>query len=263
MVLTHFKKSAARLVSQWMAVGFIHGVMNTDNIALSGETLDYGPCAFMDEYRSDKTFSSIDRKGRYAYDKQADIMKWNLGILLECLALLANGPAEIEQLKNIWQNFKEDYESHFSEAFAKKLGFLSASKEDSKIVQKWLSYLESKSLDFTGSFSALSQLAVGKARQLPLPETPEFNDFYALWRARIDQQDPHQTLATLQSANPYYIPRNHIIEEVITKANEGDFRLFYDMLRVVKKPFEVQDNMDRFAFAPSIEERVQKTFCGT
>ena len=249
----------AALVAHWMSVGFIHGVMNTDNMTVSGETLDYGPCAFLDEYNAGKVFSSIDHHGRYAYDKQAPIAHWNLTRLAECLLLLDDEQAVfIEHL----ERFKPLFDQHYHDRMADKLGLLPSDAvpmaEDAQLVQQWLDYLQQHALDFTQSFRELVVVADSL-------DAPRFGDFERQWRQRIARQPGGvaAAAAAMQAINPVYIPRNHQIERAIRDALQGNYDVFNELRVVLANPFDAQPEFAHYAQAPDAADRVTQTFCGT
>ena len=255
----HVVEAQAALVALWMDIGFIHGVMNTDNTTVSGETLDYGPCAFMDEFHSAKVFSSIDHSGRYAFDRQPAIVHWNLTRLAECLLMLDNDQPEFErQLGRVKTLFDKQYNARMRS----KLGLLAEDAEeeagDAALVREWLTYLQSNELDYTLSFRELAARTNGES-------TPRFGEFEEKWLRRIAKkaQSPAAVTASMNAVNPLFIPRNHQIERAIQAAIEGDLSIFNELREVLAKPFDEQHEFARYADPPSPEERVARTFCGT
>jgi len=249
----------AALVARWMSVGFIHGVMNTDNTSISGETLDYGPCAFMDEYRHDKVFSSIDRHGRYAYSNQAPIAQWNLARLAECLLVIEDRQDHREVFESIVMAFLDRYEDEYLGLMRAKLGFAEARPEDASLVRDFLDLLEAGELDYTLSFRRLAETLASDAPS-------GFGDFTARWRKRLAEEGTpaDSAVARMNSVNPLFIPRNHRIEEAIRSAVEdGDLAIFRDLNVVLANPFEAQAGYERYAEPPAPSERVTRTFCGT
>ena len=245
----------AELVAHWMAVGFIHGVMNTDNTTISGETIDYGPAAFMDEFEYRKVFSSIDQQGRYAYANQAPIAQWNLARLAESLLMLG---AEKSDLEGVLAEFPERYEGYYLGLMRPKLGLQDAREDDAELISDWLNYLQDEELDFTLSFRDL-------ATRVDASDALRFGDFEARWRQRIGQQElaPAEIAKLMNSVNPLFIPRNHRVEQAIDQAVDGDLGVFEDLNRVLAKPFEEQPEFASYAEAPEQHERVTRTFCGT
>jgi uncharacterized protein YdiU (UPF0061 family) len=262
--LVFLEKVAERhacMVAQWMAYGFIHGVMNTDNMSISGETIDYGPCAYMDNFSFDKVFSSIDHSGRYAYQNQIPIARWNLTRLASCLIPLIDDDEKksISKLEKVLDELAPVYESKVRQAMGKKFGIFEVRAEDDDLIHAFLSYLESEELDFTLSFRTLTD----QADQFGL--NPQFNKFHQSWQHRLQEQSQLQEESHLlmQRVNPVYIARNHQVENAIEAAIEGDLTIFKEMTTVLKKPFEAQLKFEKYRLAPEPDKRVQATFCGT
>ncbi len=245
----------AKLVAHWMALGFIHGVMNTDNTAISGETLDYGPCAFMDEFHIDKVFSSIDERGRYAYGQQAHMAQWNLARLAECLMLLDGTADEYEALLAA---FQADFETRYFALMSRKLGFSEPADEHKALVTAWLQRLQDNQLDYTQGFRQL-------ASRLNADGPPLFGDFEARWLQQIDSQPGGRQEAAriMATSNPLFIPRNHQIERAIMAAYEDDLSVFNELQQVLLAPFQEQPGLGQYAEPPHENERVLATFCGT
>lgn len=245
----------ARLVAHWMAVGFIHGVMNTDNCAISGETLDYGPCAFLDRFHINKVFSSIDHQGRYAYGRQAQMAHWNLARLAECLLLIEG---EREQYEARLDHFQTSFEDHYFQLMYRKLGIAQPKAEDRELVTAWLQQLQDDQLDYTQSFHRL-------ASRLAADDAPCFGDFEARWLHQIDlQPGGRKTAAALMAAsNPLFIPRNHQVERIIRAAYEDDLSLFKEFHQVLSAPFDTHPGLEHYAEPPAENEQVLATFCGT
>jgi uncharacterized protein YdiU (UPF0061 family) len=245
----------AELVAHWMAVGFIHGVMNTDNTSISGETIDYGPAAYMDEFRSDKVFSSIDRQGRYAYANQAPVAQWNLARLAETLLMLGAAKAELEA---ILVEFSSHYERCYLDLMRPKLGLLDAQEGDHELVNSWLDHLQNNELDYTLSFRELAQRVASS-------DEPSFGEFELRWRQRIGQQKntPAEIAKLMNSVNPLFIPRNHRVEQAINQAVTGDLSVFEELNTVLSQPYLEQPKLAHYAEAPEWHERVTQTFCGT
>ena len=248
-------EAQATLIAHWMTYGFIHGVMNTDNCAISGETLDYGPCAFMDEFDINKVFSSIDRMGRYAYGQQASIAQWNLARLAECLMLLEG---EKEDYEGALERFQPRFEEEYFARMRAKLGLAGNEEGDGELVTAWLQHLQDHQLDYTRSFRQLGEL-------IDKEKTPLFGEFETRWRARIETQPGGRQTAAEQMArvNPVVIPRNHQVERAIRAAFEGDFSVFHELRRVLAEPFTRQEGLDHYSEPPGEQERVEVTFCGT
>jgi uncharacterized protein YdiU (UPF0061 family) len=248
----------ARLIAKWVQVGFIHGVMNTDNMAISGETIDYGPCAFMDAYDPGTVFSSIDEMGRYAYGNQAPIAQWNLARLAETLlSLLADDTDEaIRIATGRIESFLAIYTGYWLQGFRAKIGLLAEEDGDMQLIQDLLDAMQMARLDFTLSFRKLSDGV----------EIPELAQWMQKWRERLvrDPQSTEERAVLMRAVNPAFIPRNHLVEEMIAAAVErGDYAPFETMLAVLLRPYDDQPEAARYAQAPEQSEQVYRTFCGT
>jgi len=260
-------KRQISLVTQWMGMGFIHGVMNTDNTSICGETIDFGPCAFMDHFAFNRVFSSIDRQGRYAYDQQGQMAFWNLSSLANCLTPLIQDDTEkaTQQVKDVMARLPDFFNQQSSLVMGKKLGLSEATPNDLPLVSLWLRYLQDENLDFSRSFRALSRLLDTPDRTTDLPKTEGFTQFYTPWQQRLTQQAQNSadTLALMNRHNPCYIPRNHLVEKAIALAINGDYSLFYRLNKLWASPFTEQADSTEFTHAPTTEETVTQTFCGT
>ncbi len=270
----------AKLIAQWMSFGFIHGVMNTDNMSIAGETIDYGPCAFMDAFSHDRVYSSIDRDARYAYGNQPRIGQWNLVRLAETLlSLFVEGGKEdntevsdeelhavVKVAENILSNYNALYEYYWLTVMRKKLGLAEAHEDDAYLVNALLDIMEANQADFTLTFYYLSQ-AGQLANVRALFTKPEALDEWVVkWQARLSQESisnaEHYTL--MQSVNPAYIPRNHQIEAAIRAAEDhNDLSVFHALNQVLENPFELQDGKEKYMLPPKPDEVVHQTFCGT
>lgn len=242
-------EAQAALIAQWMLIGFVHGVMNTDNTTISGETIDYGPCAFMDRFDPDTVFSSIDYAGRYAYGHQPPIARWNLARLGEALLPLIDEDSEtaIAQATEVVQSFAVRYDAHHGAGMAAKLGL---AEPDEGLVADLLALLHAQQVDWTTFFRALPR---GQARDLFL-DREAFDAWAARWEAARDPQaDPDRV-------NPLYIPRNHLVDEALTAAEKGDLAPFERILDVVSHPFEERPGLERYT-EPGSGPFV--TYCGT
>ncbi|PYF13201.1 uncharacterized protein YdiU (UPF0061 family) [Rhodobacter viridis] len=248
----------AKLVAQWLSFGFIHGVMNTDNCALSGETIDYGPCAFLDSYHPQTKFSSIDNYGRYAYANQPQIALWNLTQLASCLLPLI-GPEEaaVEQARAVLDGFAPAYQAAWLCRMGRKIGLEHAKEADRPLIESLLSRMASEGADFTRTFRGL---ATGQAGA-EFSDPAAFDTWAPLWQARLAQEVVPQ--AVLSAANPVRIPRNHRIEEAITAAVLGDFAPFHRLQAALEHPFDPDEDFAAYEAAPTLDERVTRTFCGT
>jgi len=262
----------ADLVARWLLVGFIHGVMNTDNTSISGETIDYGPCAFMDHYDPAMVFSSIDEQGRYAYANQPRIALWNLTRLAECLLPLFSDQQEkaIEEAQIVLGDFAEKFTAAYQAGLRQKLGLFTARDGDEALAQDLLDAMAKNQADFTLTFRRLSDAALGPARDTEVrslfADPAAFDDWALRWRHRTgdEPQDPAVRQAAMRSVNPAFIPRNHRVETVIDAAvNRDDFALFEELLTVLSKPFEDQSALSGYADPPQPHQRVLQTFCGT
>jgi len=256
----------AALVASWMLVGFVHGVMNTDNMAISGETIDYGPCAFMDAYDPATVFSSIDHGGRYAYGNQPLVAQWNLARLAETLLpLLGNDTdAAVEAATGVLATFPERYAAHWSRGMRAKLGLADDAPQDAVLLDDLLALMRAQGVDYTWCWRALSAAArgdAGPARAL-FVEPAAFDAWAQRWRERL----PPETTAAAEGmdrVNPIYVPRNHLVEEALAAATAGDLGPFLELLDVLAQPFAERSGLERYdAPAPSSFGAYQ-TFCGT
>jgi uncharacterized protein YdiU (UPF0061 family) len=261
----------ADLVARWLLVGFIHGVMNTDNCSISGETIDYGPCAFMDHYDPAQVFSSIDEMGRYAYANQPRIALWNLTRLAECLLPLFSDDKDkaIEQAQAILGEFAEKFTTAYQAGLRAKVGLFTTRDGDEALVQDLLDAMAKNQADFTLTFRRLTEAAPDtdndRVRQL-FAEPAAFDEWAVRWRQRIadEPRSPAERHAAMRAVNPAFIPRNHRVEAVIQAAmNNDDYAPFEELLAVLAKPFEDQPDFATYADPPQPEQRVMQTFCGT
>jgi uncharacterized protein YdiU (UPF0061 family) len=261
----------AGLVAQWMGVGFIHGVMNTDNMSVSGETIDFGPCAFMDDYDPHKVFSSIDRNGRYAYQNQPAIAQWNLARFAETLLPLIDPDTDnaIAQATRSLEGFAGRYEEAWLAVMRRKTGLLTSREEDAALFKWLLDLMHAGKADFTLTFRRLTLAAsdeAGDAAIASLFENPaDVADWVDAWRERqaLEPQSKQERVDLMAQANPAYIPRNHRIEEAIQAALAGDFQPFEMLNAILARPFEEQPGHAAWQKPPEPDERVLKTFCGT
>jgi uncharacterized protein YdiU (UPF0061 family) len=263
----------AALIAQWMQVGFIHGVMNTDNMSIAGETIDYGPCAFMDHYAHDQVYSSIDHHGRYAYNNQPNIGLWNLTRLAETLLpLLADSPeAAVETARAALQAYTGLYEQGWLDGMRAKVGLQTRHDADKALIDELFEIMAAGRADFTLTFHYLSTLAAdspdrdGSARTL-FSDPAQFDHWAQHWRIRLRQEDSVDAArqARMQAINPVYIPRNHRVEATIRAAEDhGDFSLFHELHAVLQNPWQRQPGKDAYMLPPEPDEVVQQTFCGT
>ena len=256
-------EQVARLIAKWQSIGFIHGVMNTDNMLITGETIDYGPCAFMDTFKQATVYSAIDQQGRYAYQNQPAIAHWNLMTLAQALLPLLhdNEDAAVEQAKATLQTFPDRFDDHYNAHSAVKLG-LTPSKVSRALFAEFLALLETHELDFTNSFSGLAGRLESNA---PLLATDDWQQWMAQWQTALqDNDDKPAARHRMEQANPYVIPRNHLIEHAIQQAySEEGLDQFDALLQAVTDPFDPGLARSRFAQAPAHDEIVKRTFCGT
>jgi len=262
----------ANLVARWLLVGFIHGVMNTDNSSISGETIDYGPCAFMDDYDPGQVFSSIDEQGRYAYANQPRIALWNLTRLAECLLPLFSDDKDkaIEQAQLILGEFAEEFSAAYQAGLRAKIGLFTQRDGDEALVQDLLDAMAKNQADFTLTFRHLAEAARGadgdENVRSQFTDPAVFTEWAAHWRQRLadEPQTPAERHAAMRAVNPAFIPRNHRVEAVIQAAvNNDDYAPFEELLTVLAKPFDDQPQFAAYADPPQPDQRVTQTFCGT
>jgi uncharacterized protein YdiU (UPF0061 family) len=262
----------AALVAQWLHIAFIHGVMNTDNMSIAGETIDYGPCAFMDEYHPGKVFSSIDAHGRYAYANQPRIAHWNLSRLAGALLPLfgEDKDASVAMAQETLDLFPARFEEAYVSGFRRKLGLTQVRAEDADLLQDLLDRMAENNADFTLTFRRLSDAADGgadaDARVGQLFADPaSFTEWVLKWRQRLVAEDvsPADRATAMKAVNPAFTPRNHRIQAVIVAAQSGDFKPFEELVAVLSRPYDDQPTFDLYAKPPVAEEVVHKTFCGT
>ncbi len=261
----------AALVAHWMQIGFIHGVMNTDNVAVSGETIDYGPCAFMDTYDPATVYSSIDQQGRYAYGNQPIVAQWNLARLAEALLPLLGDDrdAALPVAQAAIDAYPGRFEAAFAAGFRRKLGLAEAQAEDPVLIKDFLELMTANKADFTLTFRGLSDAAGdpaadAEARAL-FADPTAFDAFAVRWRERLAQEDgdPAARAAAMKAVNPAFIPRNHLVEEALSAAAEGDLQPFERLVAVLARPFDDQPDAAEYALPPRPEQVVRATFCGT
>lgn len=263
----------AALVAKWQLLGFIHGVMNTDNMLLSGETIDYGPCAFMDSFDNDAVFSSIDHAGRYAYRNQAHIAHWNLARLTQALLPLLDGDQEraIEKGQSIIDGFPELVQAAFRDGMRKKLGLTGDEPGDIPLMQEMLELMQQHDSDFTLTFRCLAELAgpdvePGSGISTFFKLDPAFGPWLERWHARFisDTAEAGPRQISMLKVNPVYIPRNHLVEQAIVAAEtRQDLGPFHELVEVVTRPFKFDTALVRYAKPPLPGQEVRQTFCGT
>lgn len=246
------------LVSRWMGIGFIHGVMNTDNTSISGETIDYGPCAFMDRYHPATVFSSIDRMGRYAYMNQPEILVWNVAQLASSLLILEpDQDAAVETYTAAVHAMPDLLRAEWHRVFKAKIGLTTDRPKDQAMLENLLQIMADQDADFTNTFRALSE---GNARD-QFSDPTCFDEWEKTWKSRLESEPDPVNL--MRSSNPCVIPRNHRIEQMISSAVAGDMSLFQEMMRAYAAPYESLSTYAHLRKPPAPEEIVRETFCGT
>jgi len=253
-------KAQAELIAKWMSVGFIHGVMNTDNMTVSGETIDYGPCAFMDSYHPRMVFSSIDHGGRYAYQEQPNIAVWNLAQLATSLLPLMDGDDETARrdATDVLEGFADHFTAAWRQAFRAKIGLTTTEDGDDALITGFLARMASSQADFTATFSALAD---GTAED-HITDEGAWDSWAPDWNVR-KEKETHDPSETMKTANPTLIPRNHRIEETIQAGIAGDYAPFHRMVDALAKPFDPDTEHLDLATPPQPEKRILRTFCGT
>ena len=251
-----------QLVINWMRVGFIHGVMNTDNMAISGETIDYGPCAFMDHYDPKTVFSSIDKFGRYAFSNQPPITKWNLARFAECLIPLIdkNEDTAIKLATDLIDNFQNIYEDKWLNMMRDKLGLFGEDKNDKKLINDLFNWMEKNKADYTNTFCNLMDINSDE-----IYKNNDFINWKNEWKKRseLNNSTKEKQSKLMKSNNPIVIPRNHKVEEALAEADKGSLDKMKKLLAILKNPYDNQKNIEEYqAPAPSSNEKYQ-TFCGT
>jgi uncharacterized protein YdiU (UPF0061 family) len=259
----------ASLIARWMLVGFVHGVMNTDNMTVSGETIDYGPCAFMDAFDPATVFSSIDHGGRYAYGNQPRIAQWNLARLAETLLPLFDPETDqaVAAATEVLQSFPERFDGYWNRGMRAKLGLAEGQPEDGALIDDLLTLLHAQQVDYTSCFRALSSSVLGdatRARSL-FAEPAAFDAWSDRWRAELASHatDPRATAEAMDRVNPVYIPRNHHVEDALAAASAGDLQAFRRLLDVLAKPFDERPGLEPYAAPPPVSFGAYRTFCGT
>ena len=252
------------LITHWMRVGFIHGVMNTDNMALSGETIDYGPCAFMDAFSPDTVFSSIDHRGRYAFANQPYVAQWNLARLAESLLPLIHDERQdaIAGAEESLNAFEPAYKDKWLAMMGTKLGLAEADKQDERLVTDLLDWMHSNGADYTNTFRDLGRQVLPE-NQLYQSET--FETWHRRWQERLggEGRSLDSSLSLMRSVNPAIIPRNHKVEEALQAGEEGNLNPFRNLLKALESPYEEADHLAPYQVPPKPSEKVHQTFCGT
>jgi len=251
------------LVINWMRVGFIHGVMNTDNMSISGETIDYGPCAFMDIYDPKTVFSSIDKMGRYAYCNQPIITKWNLSRFAECLIPLINKDQNkaIEIATEIINSFEKIYEEKWLNMMREKLGLFGIEEKDKFLILDLLTWMHQNNVDYTNTFCHLMDNEIKKDLKY---DDEDFLNWKKRWKNRLKTKNiiPEKSIQLMKNTNPNVIPRNHKVEEALKSAEENDLKPINEMLKVLRKPYTQQKDIREYQI-PKVTKEKYQTFCGT
>lgn len=257
-------KRQAMLIAKWQLVGFIHGVMNTDNMTISGETIDYGPCAFIDSYDPATVFSSIDREGRYAYGNQPNIGVWNLARLAEALLPLLHENQEeaVTLAQDKLSDFAQVFESNWLEGMRAKLGIFNEEEQDKTLIKDLLDMMQKHRSDYTNTFRALT---IDKSEETNLHGKTEFTQWLERWEARLGMQEESKdsSIQLMRNSNPSVIPRNHRVEEALEAANNGDYRVMDRLLEVLSNPYEYSSEQIEYSTLPVPSARPYQTFCGT
>ena len=252
-----------------MSVGFIHGVMNTDNCSIIGDTIDYGPCAFIDIFKKDAVFSSIDTFGRYSYKNQPLIGQWNLVQLANCLLPLfsVNKEKSIQMAQEEIDKFPRIYEEFWFNEMREKLGLKIIKKQDMNLIKELEDIMESEQLDFTITFSSLKFIFQNKTNRLVKfnKRSKKFNNWILKWKSRLAEEKITKTeiIKKMEFSNPYIIPRNHLVEEAIDFANKNDFLNFSKLFNLLSKPYSFEKENHRYHIPPDKVDENFKTFCGT
>ena len=263
-LLNLLMQKQCELVINWMRVGFIHGVMNTDNMTVSGETIDYGPCAFMDHYHPQTVFSSIDQNGRYSYNNQPRITKWNLARFAECIIPLIDQDEQkaISIATETINNFEKLYEEKWLNMMRDKLGLFGEDKDDKHLIFELLTWMENNKADFTNTFCNLMDIQSIKD---PIYQNQEYLNWTAKWKKRLEKNNTEKEkyLELMRSVNPIFIPRNHKVEEALKDANENKLETLNQLLEVIKYPYKDNGMLKDYQQPMSNENGDYKTFCGT
>ena len=252
-----------QLVVDWMRIGFIHGVMNTDNMAISGETIDYGPCAFLDIYDPKTVFSSIDKFGRYAYSNQPPIAKWNLARFAECLIPIIDSDEDkaIKIASEIIDNFQKIYEDKWLNMMRDKLGLFGEDKNDKNLIKSLLNWMEKNKADYTNTFCYLMGITMNEK----IYQDKDFTNWVNDWKERstLNNSSKVKQNELMKKVNPVVIPRNHKVEEALTAAENNNFEVMNRLLKVLKKPYNVSKDISEFQSPAPLSKEKYQTFCGT
>jgi len=252
-------KKQINLIVDWMKVGFVHGVMNTDNMSVSGETIDYGPCAFMDTYDPKTVFSSIDLNGRYAFNNQPVITQWNLLRFAECLLPFLDNDKDkaIKKAEDTINEFGDIFKNAWLKMMNKKLGLFEVKTNDEKLIYDLLTIMEKEKLDFTNTFKNLTNFET--------PNNQNFNSWFFRWKKRLElnNKNLNDSKDLMRKNNPQIIPRNHKVEEALKSANENNFKPFLKFIKILKNAYFEDPKNEEFQTPPTQNGVKYKTFCGT
>ena len=268
-LLKRVASNQSKLVSKWMSVGFVHGVMNTDNFTISGETIDYGPCAFLDEYHPGKVFSSIDQNGRYAFGNQPSIASWNLASLAGCLIAFIDKDSDKanELATEVLDNFSKETNQRILDLMCEKIGLNGGKKENQTLLRNFLKIMMDNEADYTITFRNLSKVLFEDSDDFfnQFGEKKEINAWLNNWEQALkkEHKDLSNLTENLNRINPVYIPRNHQVQLAIDLAYENDFSKMLEMIEVFKNPFEEVSEYVSYSQAPLEKEKIRRTFCGT
>ena len=257
------------LIANWMSVGFIHGVMNTDNFTISGETIDYGPCAFLDEYHPGKVFSSIDQSGRYAYGNQPSISSWNLASLAGCLIAFIDKDSDKanELATEVLEKYSIDTNQRILDLMWLKIGLDGSKKNNQEILRNLLKLMMDNESDFTITFRSLSDILLNNSDNFlaQFHQKDEVSGWINNWKSALNLENKKvgEIILNLNNTNPMYIPRNHQVQKAIEESYQGNFKVLEEMLDVLKNPFQENVSLSHYSEAPSEQQRVTQTFCGT
>ena len=268
-LLKKVASNQSKLVSKWMSIGFIHGVMNTDNFTISGETIDYGPCAFLDEYHPGKVFSSIDQNGRYAFGNQPSIASWNLASLAGCLIAFIDKDSDKanELATDVLDNFSKETNQRILDLMCEKIGLNGEKKENQTLLRNLLKIMMDNEADYTITFRNLSKVLFEDSDEFfnQFSEKKEINAWLNNWKQALknEHKDLYKLTDRLNRINPVYIPRNHQVQLAIDLAYENDFSKMLEMIEVFKNPFKEVSEYVSYSQAPLEKEKIRRTFCGT
>ncbi len=258
----------ADLIAQWMRVGFIHGVMNTDNTGIPAETFDYGPCAFLNDYHPQKVFSSIDHHGRYAFGNQPGIMQWNLGCFAVTLLALIHKDEKkaTEMVKQVLEDFENVFSRKYFTMMGQKLGIEEFGQNDPVMVEQLLQWMQTNQADYTNTFIHLERTLTGSNPDAAnLYQQEPFRQWLSHWKQRIGnaKEKQHKALEIMKRSNPFVIPRNHLVENALESAVMSDYKPLHALMKVLSKPYERQEANEFFQSPPPQGDKGYQTFCGT